>query len=105
MSIDVSNSKSRSLNVVRVEMVVYLDVLLERGAHSFRLITIQERHLETVVLIEEAIHGRKHYSHAELIRVDEIQSLGHAAQDHDACSGSASTPSSHTQDLHFMRCT
>jgi hypothetical protein len=68
-------------------MLIYLDVLLERCANSFGLVAIQERHLETVVLVEEAVHGREYHSHAELIRVDEIQSLSHAAQNHNAGSG------------------
>ena len=41
-----------------------LDVLLHGGADPVRLVPVQERHLEAVVLVQEPVHGREHHLEA-----------------------------------------
>ena len=52
-----------------------------RGAEPIRLVAVEERHLEPVRFVEEAVHGGQHHGHGELIRVDEVQGFGHGDED------------------------
>mmetsp|Transcript_21608 Transcript_21608/g.63425 ORF Transcript_21608/g.63425 Transcript_21608/m.63425 type:complete len:451 (-) Transcript_21608:32-1384(-) len=58
-----------------------LDVLYRRGAETIGLIPVEEGHLQAVALVEEAIHGGQDHGHAELVRVDKIECLGHGDED------------------------
>ena len=58
-----------------------LNVLLHGLAETIGLVAIEEGHLQTVRLVEEAIHGSKDDRHGKLIGIDEIESLGHSNKD------------------------
>mmetsp|Transcript_48507 Transcript_48507/g.90907 ORF Transcript_48507/g.90907 Transcript_48507/m.90907 type:complete len:361 (+) Transcript_48507:550-1632(+) len=58
-----------------------LNVLLQRLTESVRLVAVQECHLQAVRLVEETVHGCEDNSHGELLRVDEVQGLGHGDED------------------------
>eukprot|EP00968_Pinguiococcus_pyrenoidosus_P005478 scaffold357_cov239-Pinguiococcus_pyrenoidosus.AAC.5 len=57
------------------------NVLLHRLTDSLRLVAVKEGHLQSVVFVEEAVHGREDHRHAEFIGVDEVQGLGHRDED------------------------
>ena len=50
-------------------------------APALRLVSIEEGHLQPVALIQEAIHSSEHDGHAELVRVNEVEGLGHSDED------------------------
>ena len=54
-----------------------LDVVHHRRAQTVGLVPVQERHLQTVRLVQEPVHRGQHDRHGELIRVDEVERLGH----------------------------
>mmetsp|Transcript_5017 Transcript_5017/g.19290 ORF Transcript_5017/g.19290 Transcript_5017/m.19290 type:complete len:470 (+) Transcript_5017:1112-2521(+) len=67
-----------------LESLLRLDgatILLDRVHHgcaqSIGLVTVQECHLQSVRFVQESVHRRQHDGHRKLIRVNEIQSLGH----------------------------
>mmetsp|Transcript_17306 Transcript_17306/g.41021 ORF Transcript_17306/g.41021 Transcript_17306/m.41021 type:complete len:329 (-) Transcript_17306:76-1062(-) len=54
-----------------------LNVLLHRLAETIGLVAIKEGHLQTVRLVEEAVHGGKDDRHGKLIGINEVEGLGH----------------------------
>mmetsp|Transcript_60932 Transcript_60932/g.157092 ORF Transcript_60932/g.157092 Transcript_60932/m.157092 type:complete len:521 (+) Transcript_60932:400-1962(+) len=58
-----------------------LNVLLHRRTEAVRLVAVEERHLQAVRLVQEAIHRSEHHSHGELVRIDEVERLGHGNED------------------------
>mmetsp|Transcript_6540 Transcript_6540/g.24293 ORF Transcript_6540/g.24293 Transcript_6540/m.24293 type:complete len:470 (-) Transcript_6540:416-1825(-) len=54
-----------------------LHVLTQRLAQAVGLVAVQEGHLRAVRLVDEAVHRGEHHRHAQLVRVDEVQRLGH----------------------------
>mmetsp|Transcript_14786 Transcript_14786/g.34204 ORF Transcript_14786/g.34204 Transcript_14786/m.34204 type:complete len:308 (-) Transcript_14786:412-1335(-) len=57
------------------------DVFLHRSTESVGLVTVQKCHLQSVVLVQETVHGGQDNGHRQLIRIDEIQGFGHRNED------------------------
>mmetsp|Transcript_20111 Transcript_20111/g.57646 ORF Transcript_20111/g.57646 Transcript_20111/m.57646 type:complete len:624 (+) Transcript_20111:184-2055(+) len=58
-----------------------LDVPLEGLAQPLGLPTVNEGHLQPVVLVEETVHRGEHHRHRELVGVDEVERLCHRNED------------------------
>mmetsp|Transcript_12107 Transcript_12107/g.35977 ORF Transcript_12107/g.35977 Transcript_12107/m.35977 type:complete len:531 (+) Transcript_12107:270-1862(+) len=54
-----------------------LDVLLHGSAEAVGLVAVQEGHLQAIGLVQETVHRRQHHRHGELVRIDEVEGLGH----------------------------
>mmetsp|Transcript_3960 Transcript_3960/g.4091 ORF Transcript_3960/g.4091 Transcript_3960/m.4091 type:complete len:201 (+) Transcript_3960:375-977(+) len=52
-------------------------IILHRRTNTIRLIPIQKRHLQPITLVQKPIHRGQYHRHAQFIRIDKIQRLGH----------------------------
>mmetsp|Transcript_10213 Transcript_10213/g.20950 ORF Transcript_10213/g.20950 Transcript_10213/m.20950 type:complete len:296 (+) Transcript_10213:950-1837(+) len=56
---------------------VLLNGLFHGLTKTVGLVTVEESHLEAIVLVEEPIHCSENDSHGKLVRIYEVKSLGH----------------------------
>mmetsp|Transcript_9779 Transcript_9779/g.20454 ORF Transcript_9779/g.20454 Transcript_9779/m.20454 type:complete len:415 (+) Transcript_9779:1901-3145(+) len=57
------------------------DVVLHGSTETVGLVSVQESHLQSIVFVQETVHGCQDNGHGQLIGVDEIQGLGHGNED------------------------